>query len=89
MSSFIDFRSDKMTKHPTNCPKCEGRMEQGYVPDHAYSSILVGKWHPGPPPMAFWSETKAPAREGIPMGAFRCDQCGYLEFYARHEFSVR
>jgi transcriptional regulator with XRE-family HTH domain len=32
--------------------------------------------------------TKAPRSNGIPLGAFRCNGCGFLEFYASEEFAA-
>jgi hypothetical protein len=70
------------------CPKCDGRMVQGFVPDYSYGARLVSSWHEGPPKKSFWVRTKAPLSEGIPIGAFRCSNCGFLEFYSRDEFAA-
>ena len=70
------------------CPKCKGRMVQGFIPDYSEGSILVGSWHEGPPRKSFWGNTKAPLSGGTPIGAFRCEGCGYLEYYADAKFAA-
>ena len=50
------------------CPKCKGRMVQGFIPDYSEGSILVGSWHEGPPRKSFWGRTKAPLSGGTPIG---------------------
>jgi hypothetical protein len=71
------------------CPKCAGTMIQGFVVDFSETGTLVMRWHDGPPKKSFWSGTKAGQHEGIPIGAFRCDKCGFLEFYANEEFAAK
>jgi hypothetical protein len=70
------------------CPKCKAEMIQGFVPDHSRSSVLVGARYPGQPKWSFWSQTKAPAEDAVPIGAFRCPECGFLEFYADAKFAA-
>lgn len=71
------------------CPKCNGQMAQGFVPDYSYGAVVVGAWHGGLPKKSFWSRTKVPrAGTGMPIGAFRCEECGYLEFYADAKFAA-
>ena len=57
-------------------------MTQGFVPDYTYGGRLVANWHEGEPKKSFWTQTKEPCTQGLPIGAFRCGKCGYLEFYA-------
>lgn len=64
-------------------------MVQGFVPDYAPGGPVVESWQKGPPKKAFWTRTKAPLTEGIPIGAFRCVKCGYLEFYANVNFVAK
>ena len=71
------------------CPKCKAEMAQGFVPDYTYGANLVGAWHPGQPKKSFWSRTKAPLSDGIPIGAFRCQGCGFLEFYSDSRFEAQ
>ncbi len=43
----------------------------------------------GAPQKSFWAGTKLPEEKQIPVGTFRCSRCGFLESYARPEFSAR
>ena len=70
------------------CPRCGGEMVRGFVPDATYGAALVGKWHEGPPQKSFWTGTKVERGTGIPIGAFRCAGCGYLEFFADRKFAA-
>ena len=76
------------TNDNKRCPKCSGEMAQGFVPDAAHGSTHVARWHPGQPKKSFWTGTKAPFGEGVPIGAFRCQRCGFLEFYCDPRFAA-
>jgi len=78
-----------MSDKVLNCPKCQGEMMRGFILDFTYGGMLIEKWHEGAPQGSFWRGTKAPDDEGIPAAAFRCNTCGYLEFYARPEFAPK
>jgi hypothetical protein len=66
----------------SNCPKCNGHMERGFVVDH-------DKF----PTMSEWTEGEAPVQYSIWSGAikgvtrqvttYRCTECGFLESYAK------
>lgn len=77
-----------MANQELKCPKCSGGMVQGFVPDFTHAHALVENWHEGQPKKSFWRRTKAPVDGGIPIGAFRCQTCGYLEFYADPTFGA-
>ena len=65
-------------------------MIQGFVPDYySHGALRIGSWHPGQPKKSFWSKTKEPIAEGLPIGAFRCEKCGFLEFYADAKFEAQ
>ena len=34
---------------PHKCPKCSGRMEQGFIVDNTYGGHIVSHWAPGLP----------------------------------------
>lgn len=74
-----------MNDRSTTCCKCDGQLVQGFVVDHTYGGLAAGEWGPGAPIPSFWTGTKRPA-ETLPIGAFRCSSCGFLEFYAGQEF---
>jgi hypothetical protein len=78
-----------MSNETLQCPKCKGEMVQGFVPDYSYGAVLVGGWHEGLPEKSFWTRTKAPLLDGMPIGAFRCQKCGFLEFYADPKFAAQ
>jgi hypothetical protein len=63
-------------------------MKQGYVLDNTYGARVVSHWAAGSPRKSFWTGTKPPATKQIPIGTFRCADCGYLESYARPEFAA-
>jgi hypothetical protein len=54
-----------------------------------YGGRVVSKWAAGAPIKSVWSGTKLPEEKLIPVGAFRCASCGYLESYARDEFAAQ
>jgi hypothetical protein len=64
-------------------------MVQGFVPEYSHAAALVLGWHLGQPKKSFWRETKAPRAEGVPIGAFRCQKCGFLEFYSDAKFAAQ
>lgn len=71
--------------HPT-CPKCSTFMNRGHIPDYANSSVVVlqAVWAPGDPqPRRFQTGIKVDPDAQIPLTAYRCASCGYVEFYAR------
>jgi hypothetical protein len=69
--------------HP-QCPKCELSLARGYVPDAAHGGILQSSWPPGEPePRRFIGGIKYDADHVLPLTAYRCPRCGYVEFYAR------
>ena len=73
---------------PSECPKCQGQMEQGFILDMTYGSRLVSQWARGVPAKSFWTGTKLPDDKLVPIGVFRCRSCGFLESYARDEFAA-
>lgn len=72
------------------CPKCGGRMEQGFVVDMATGDFSFGvdKWARGLPLRSLLFKTWV-LRNAPPVGTFRCESCGYLESYAREEFAAK
>lgn len=69
------------------CPKCQDDLVQGFVPDTVLGETKVSVWSEGAPRKSFWRGTSGRQEERIPIGAFRCSHCGYLELYARGEFA--
>jgi hypothetical protein len=70
------------------CPKCNESMVQGFMLDRGHSNLIqVGTWAEGPPKKSFWGNIKLPKSKSIPIGAFRCSSCGYVELYALDIFA--
>jgi hypothetical protein len=63
-------------------------MIQGFIPDYAPGAKYVNSWVEGQPKRSWFEGTKVPMGGGIPIGAFRCKGCGYLEFYADEKFAA-
>lgn len=67
------------------CPKCQGAMVQGFVPDKEDCGFKLTSWVEGPAHGTV-ENVKVKVEHRVPIGAFRCSGCGYLELYARPEF---
>lgn len=84
------FGDSSMAEAKTRCSKCNGEMVQGFILDWNVAGRLVSSWVEGAPEKSFWTGTKSPAYEKcIPVGTFRCSDCGFLESYARPEFAAK
>src|SRR5438046_1565611 len=81
-------KGSQMSEISATCPKCQGVMVQGFVPDFAHSGVIVEVWVEGPPQKSFWVGTKIPVLDKLPIATFRCETCGFLESYARKEFAA-
>jgi len=78
-----------MTEYQLVCPKCNQPMVQGFMQDRGDHNIpQVGEWVEGHPRKGFLGFIKVPKKKRIPIGAFRCSSCGYLEFYAMDFFAA-
>lgn len=72
-----------MDESNTNCPKCAGAMEEGFVVDYGdYGSTRPSDWVAGEPVKSFWSGTKISGKKQYRVRTLRCVRCGYLESYA-------
>ena len=78
-----------MTSSSQRCPKCGSGMEQGFVLDNSYGTRVVSQWAAGAPLKSIWMGTKLPDPNLVPIGAYRCSSCGFLEQYARQEFAAK
>ena len=65
-----------------SCPKCGGRMEQGFVADATEHYTKVTQWVEGAPQKSFWGGVKSRGKRKVPIESWRCGRCGYLENYA-------
>jgi hypothetical protein len=77
-----------METQDLKCPQCQGELVQGFIPDYSREAKYVSSWVEGQPKTSPFSYTKVPLGGGIPIAAFRCKGCGYLEFYADDKFAA-
>ena len=70
------------------CPKCQSQMASGFIPDFAPGGHFISAWHEGQPRKSFWGGLKLRWTDVQPIRAFRCANCGYLEFYADKQFAA-
>lgn len=70
---------------PAHCPRCRRGMERGFLLDREHGGYRAGEWVEGAPQRSFWTGVKTRGKERIPITAYRCEACGYLEFYATEE----
>ena len=69
------------------CPKCQSEMIQGFVKDSR--SVKQKGWTDGQVKQSWLGGALATLGRPIPIAVFRCQGCGYLEFYADEKFAVR
>lgn len=67
----------------SSCPKCQGSMESGFIPDFNYGSVLELKWVEGPPEKGLLRNLKTKGKRQFAISTDRCTRCGYLDLYAR------
>ena len=72
-----------MVQDPVACPKCKQQMRKGFLLDRAHGGAGVMSWIEGKPRRSFWFGLKVTRRTTlVPLTAYRCPSCGYLESYA-------
>ncbi len=77
-------------KEILKCPKCKGEMLQGFIADFGHGNVRrVSSWIKGRPRKSFWTGTKSPSKDRVPIGAFCCKGCGFLEFYSNEGFAAK
>ena len=66
------------------CPKCSATMEAGFTLEIGPGSYgTQAQWIEGVPETRLLSGLKTKGKRMLPIEMFRCQQCGYLESYAR------
>ena len=65
-----------------SCPKCGGRMDQGFTPETKEHATSVNLWVEGVPEKSFWTGIKTRGRKRLKIETWRCGRCSYLESYA-------
>lgn len=72
-----------MPQTAPRCQKCQKTMEEGYVPDIGYGNVQLASWSPGTPEgRRYMGGIKMRTQDLLPLTAFRCPNCGYVELYA-------
>ena len=78
-----------MSAGARRCPKCNDQMAQGFLYESEGPKRMVSTWVEGAPEKSFWQNTKVPKEKIVPIGTYRCSECGFLESYARPEFAPK
>ncbi len=68
-------------KASSNCPKCNGSVEVGYVLDKSLQ-VTAACWVAGEPPTTFIGKRSSKEGHGPRIRAVRCTKCAFLELYA-------
>ena len=68
--------------HAPDCPRCQSRMELGFVIDEGYASRTATRWIEGEPVTSLWTGLKLSDRRRLDIQTWRCTRCGLLEAYA-------
>lgn len=72
-----------MNSQSHDCPKCQRKMEQGHLPDVAHGAVMLGTWSPGLAVVRkYIGGIKYDKRIQMPLIAYRCSRCGYVELFA-------
>ena len=71
-----------MATRSMSCAKCQGRMEEGVLPDFGYGQVVPGSWQEGPAERNWLGSLKVRHKTRHPITAYRCRSCGYLDLYA-------
>ena len=72
-----------MAQTTPHCPKCQKTMERGHIPEKGRNQVTETGWSPGAPEhQRFLGGIKFRPKEQLPLTAFRCPGCGYVELYA-------
>jgi predicted nucleic-acid-binding Zn-ribbon protein len=73
-----------MAQASLRCPKCQKTMEEGHVPDIGRNNATQSGWaHGSAEPVRFFGGIKFKRKEQIPLSAYRCPSCGFVELYAK------
>ena len=66
----------------TECPKCSGRMAEGFIADYQHADVKPSAWVEGTPHGGLFRTAKFPKSAKHTVATYRCERCGYLESYA-------
>jgi hypothetical protein len=73
-----------MSEPMKSCTKCNGSMEEGFIPDLGDKSVLqTSDWYEGLPERPRWfGRLKTSGKRRFLVRSYRCTRCGYIESYA-------
>lgn len=72
-----------MPPRDTDCPRCRGRLVQGFMPDYDHGSpAKTMTWVEGEEPVKKWWGKTVTGQPRFGIEAWRCRECGRLELYA-------
>ena len=70
----------------SQCPKCEGQMESGFLFDRSLASSRLLHWVEGEPERGISGSWKTSGKRTNEISrAERCGHCGFLEYYTSKE----
>ena len=67
------------------CGECNGTMQRGFIVETAYRGTPYDAtyWLEGKPEKGFWlGLLKQKGKQAFYIIAYRCENCGFLKFYA-------
>ena len=71
------------------CPKCNGSMETGMPLDRGDANFPSQQdWMEGHHETTFWGNLDTKNRKTFPINMFRCQNCGFLELYAKSNIDL-
>ena len=71
-----------MNEVKISCLRCQSDMDTGYVLDQGHHSReQVANWVGGPPDLR-WHGLSTKGHVKVPLVAYRCRECGYVELRA-------
>ncbi len=71
-----------MPERNPNCPKCNTKMELGFIPDGIYGGVAVPAWVADAPTKNWLGVIATRGKTRYVISTYRCPRCGYLESYA-------
>ena len=66
------------------CSECGGMLQRGFIVDagHGNQPQDASYWLEGKPEKNFWFGLKTKGKQAFYVTAYRCENCGFLKFYA-------
>lgn len=71
-----------VAKVNTECPKCSGTMDAGFIGDWTEGDVKVSRWLKGEPVAGWFREVNPNKNDQFQIKTYCCRRCGFLESYA-------